>query len=441
MVLIHYRVSGRTAREISASLEAGIRSGALPPGELLPAVRALASELQIAPGTAAAAYQQLRDRGLVHARGRAGTYVSARTTLAGRSRPMPVQAGLTDLASGQPDPRLLPELSWASPAMLGPAGAPAAFGLPELLELARARFAADGVTSPAMTIAAGGLDSIYRVLSTQLRAGDAVAVEDPGWPKVLDLIPALGLRSVPVSLDAQGPRPEPLRQALHGGARAVIITSRAQNPAGLCVTRERASQLRVLLAAYPQTLVIEDDHAAELADVPLAPLAGATRSWAFVRSTSKPYGPDLRVALIAGDEATIARVDERMRVGSGWVSTLLQRQVLGLWTSARAAAVIARAGQAYSARRGQLITELARRGIMSAGETGLNVWIPVADETTTVASLLQAGWAVAPGARFRQDSAPGIRITVSALTTSAIPRLAGDIAAALADAPASAYIT
>ena len=147
---------------------------------------------------------------------------------------------------------------------------------------------------------------------------------------------------------------------------------------------------------------------------------------------SKPYGPDLRLATIAADAATVARVEGRMHVGSGWVSTLLQRLAVQLWTSPTAARSVARAAQSYDRRRAQLITQLAQRGIPSTGSTGLNVWIPVPDEATSVAFLLQKGWAVAPGTRFRQASPPGIRVTVGALDEDGIPRFADSLAEALA---------
>jgi DNA-binding transcriptional MocR family regulator len=279
------------------------------------------------------------------------------------------------------------------------------------------------------------------VLSARLRPGDLVAIEDPGWGNALDLVAALGLRPYPLELDAEGPRPESLRAAVRAGARAVVVTSRAQNPTGAFLTHRRADELRSVLAETPQTLVIEDDHAAELAGVELATLAGTTEHWAFLRSTSKPYGPDLRLALVAGDEDTIARVDGRMRTSSGWVSTLLQRLVLDLWTSSEATAVVAAAGATYDRRRRGLITALAERGIIATGRTGVNVWVPVADETAVVTGLLRAGWAVAPGARFRQAASPGVRITISALTEATIPRLADDLAAAAAVTTPSFYTT
>lgn len=436
MVPVQYRVQGGTARAIADAVEAAIRGGELAAGASLPTVRAAAADGGVAPGTVAAAYRLLRERGLVEAHGRLGTQVRPRSTGAGRAAPVPVGDDVVDLATGHPDPTLLPRLQ---PPPSAVAAAPPAFVLPELHALARQRLTADGVDAAALTLAQGGLDGIRRVLEAHLRPGDGVAVEDPGWPNALDLLAALGLRAHAVPLDAEGIVPAALRRALRAGAKAAIVTSRAQNPTGAHVTARRAADLREVLAGHPGTLVVEDDHAAELAGVGLAPLAGATGSWAFVRSTSKPYGPDLRLALLAGDPVTVARVDDGLRLGAGWVSTLLQQAVLSLWTSPSAIDQVAAAGAAYDERRDRLVGELAARGVASSGRTGLNVWVPVRDETAVVTRLLRSGWAVAPGARFRSASAAGVRITVSALRPATIGRLADDVAAAIADAPPSSY--
>jgi hypothetical protein len=61
----------------------------------------------------------------------------------------------------------------------------------------------------------------------------------------------------------------------------------------------------------------------------------------------------------------------------------------------------------------------------------MNVWVPVSDETGAVAGLLQRGWAVAPGARFRARSAPGVRLTVSLLAPGDIEPLADAVAEVL----------
>jgi DNA-binding transcriptional MocR family regulator len=312
--------------------------------------------------------------------------------------------------------------------------------MPELVDAARLRLAADGVPveDAAITVTAGTLDAIERLLTVHLRPGDAVAVEDPGWANIFDLLAALDLRAVPMAVDDDGPLPEALSAALAAGAGAVIVTTRAQNPTGATVSAQRAGELRHLLAGHPGVLVIEDDHAAELAGVPLNCLGPVTGSWAFVRSASKPFGPDLRISLLAGDETTIARVVGRMRIGSGWVSTILQRLLLRLWADPDVTARIEAAADSYEDRRLDLLHELSSRGQQARGATGINIWVRVPDETRAVSVLRDAGYAVAPGSLFRIDSPQGIRITVSPLTDADIEPLSAAIAAAVNPAAVAA---
>src|SRR5690242_2185676 len=244
--------------------------------------------------------------------------------------------GALDLASGAPDPELLPRVDGRVVD-----GRPVNYqhGGPneELLTLARARLTADGVPAEHLTLTGGALDAIERMLTAHLRPGDKVAVEDPGWANLLDLVAALGLTPVPMPIDAAGPTPAGLQNALAKGAAAVVVTSRAQNPTGAVVTEQRAEELKGVLRQCTKILVIEDDHAAELSDHRAHALSGVTESWGYVRSVSKPYGPDLRLGVLAGDETSIARVAGRMRLGAGWVSTILQRIVLALWRDPRVA--------------------------------------------------------------------------------------------------------
>lgn len=86
------------------------------------------------------------------------------------------------------------------------------------------------------------------------------------------------------------------------------------------MTATRARALRSVLARYPRTLLVEDDHGHRIVDLPLHPLAGVTDHWALVRSVAKAYGPDLRLAVLTGDAVTMDRVHGRQRLGPGWVS-------------------------------------------------------------------------------------------------------------------------
>jgi DNA-binding transcriptional MocR family regulator len=445
-VSVHYQIGGRGASAISASVEAGVRAGDLAPGSLLPPVRTLAAELDVAPATVAAAYRDLRQRGVIETAGRNGTRIRPRPPVTSRlGRRMPAPAGTTDLASGEPDPNLLPRLGRLLSEMGQETGAPVSYAgagpLPALTELTRRRFGADGipVDEGAIAVTSGTLDAIERLLTAHLRPGDRVGVEDPAWANLIDLVAALSMEAVPMPVDAEGPTVDGLHRTLDAGVQAVVVTSRAQNPTGAAVSRPRAAALRSVLAGAHDVLVIEDDHAAELATVDLAPLAGASPSWAFVRSLSKPYGPDLRVALVAGDDATIARVQGRMRLGAGWVSTVLQRLAVRLWSDETVAAEVDVAKQAYVRRREALLQALTDRGVIAYGRTGINVWIPVDHESVVVAALLERGWAVSPGSLYRQAAGPGVRVSIGGLNLSDVDSLADAVAAALAPPGSGAF--
>lgn len=396
-------------------------------------MRELATTLGVNPNTVAAAYRTLRERGVIETDGRRGSRVRPRpaTTARGSIR-VEAPAGVRDVSNGSPDPALLPPLGEAfaevarryaeRPGMYGEAPVDEEFA-----RLARAAFDADGVPEGPIGVTSGSLDAVERVLAVHLRPGDAVAVEDPGWGSLLDLVPALGLRPVPMAVDDEGPRPEAVERAIaEDGARAVIVTDRAQNPTGACVTAARAEELRRVLARHPGVLLIEDDHGHGIVAQPLHPLAGGTDHWVLIRSVAKAYGPDLRIAAFTGDAETVDRVLGRQRLGPGWVSRLLQRTVAHLWAAdAVDPAVVSRA---YGKRRDGLVRALARRGVEARGRSGMNVWIPVPDETGAVAGLVASGWAVAPGARFRMEAGPAVRVTVSGLGAVEIEGLAEAVA-------------
>lgn len=396
-------------------------------------MRELAAQLEVAPNTVASAYRQLGQRGIVTGRGRQGTRISAGPALPARPAPV-IPEGVRNLADGNPDPALLP--SWTGalrrirPEVVtyGEARADRS----DLTALVAEQFAADGIAGDRVLVVPGALDGVERVLFAHLRPGDRVAVEDPGFARSFDLLGALGLVAVAVAIDDRGLLPEALDQALADGAQAVLITPRAQNPTGAALDADRARALRTVLAAHPDVLVIEDDHAGPIAGAEVVTLSGAPRrSWAVVRSVAKSLGPDLRLAVMTGDRTTLDRVEGRLRLSTGWVSHLLQSLVVELWSDPKTHEQIEKAGARYTHRREALIEALAGHGIGATGRSGLNVWIPVAEEDATVAGLLSAGWAAAGGARFRIRSAPALRVTIARLDPPDARAFADDLALVL----------
>jgi DNA-binding transcriptional MocR family regulator len=339
---------------------------------------------------------------------------------------LPVPPGARDLSLGNPDPELLPDLGRAlarTPLPVRLYGEPAA--LDELARLSREQLKADGIASESACIVSGALDGIERVIEAHLRPGDRVAVESPGYASLFDLLRARGLALDPVAIDERGMRPDSLRTVLQRGAVAALDAG-------------RAGELRAVFDGAPHTLVIEDDHLGPVAGSDLHTTVAGRERWAATRSVAKALGPDLRLAVLVGDAQTIARVQGRQQCGPGWVSHVLQRLVLELWRDPDVHALVERACATYASRRECLLDALHERSVGAVGASGLNVWVPVGDETRVVGTLLQRGWVVAPGEPFRlAASPPAIRVTIATLRETETRQLADDLAAALAGEPAS----
>ena len=426
-MLVQKYIHGRTSVNIARSIEQAVASGQAEGGAQLPAVRALAEHLEVSPATVSAAYRVLQDRGVIVSDGRRGTRVRQAPPVASPARAA-VPAGVRDLSSGNPDRALLPDLQRAVRTLtLEQRVYGEELNDDRLLAIAREQFAADGIPAEHVGIVSGALDGMERVLREHLRAGDRVAVEDPGFTGVLDLLNSLTLVAVPVPVDDEGLQPQELRRVIRS-CNAVIVTPRAQNPFGSAHSPRRARELRGVLASRPDLLVVEDDHAGPVAGAEHLTLVDRARSrWAVVRSVSKSLGPDLRLAFLACDTHTLARVEGRQNLGVRWVSHLLQQLVVALWRD-RAPA---RAGRVYGERRHALLAALSELGIAAHGASGLNVWIPVPEESAVVQGLLQRGWAVNAGERYRLAIRPAIRVTIASLAPADARRFASDLASIL----------
>jgi len=425
-------INGQTAVKIARSTEAAVAAGKIEAGEQLPTVRDLAKRLGVSGATVSAAYRILQERGLTIAEGRRGTRI--RPSAPAAPVPPPPPRGVRNLAGGNPDRAMLPDLRRHLRALrVRQRGYGEELNDRELISIARRQFRADGVPAKQIAIVSGALDGIERVLREQLRPGDRVLVEDPCFAGVLDLLAAQALVPVPVAMDDEGMLPVSLMRATRSGAQAIIVTPRAQNPTGAAVTKGRARRLRAILRNRADLLLIEDDHAGRVAGAPYVTLVEPSRTrWTVLRSVSKPLGPDLRVALLAGDAQTVAALERRQTIGIRWVSHILQALVAALLLDRSVVRQLAVAEKTYAMRRAALLRALATYGIEAFGKSGLNVWIPVADESAVIQSLFQLGWAAHAGESYRIASGPAIRITIASLTPAEAKKLARDVAASVA---------
>jgi DNA-binding transcriptional MocR family regulator len=426
------RLHEPSSRGLAAAVHRAVRDGALGAGDRLPPIRAVATGLGLSPTTVSAAWSLLARAGTIRTDGRRGT------TIADRQRPGTprYQRALDrasefriDLSTGVPDPALLPDLSRALDALTA-APAPGSYldaaVLPELAEVLRADwpFEIDDVT-----VVDGAMDGLELVTRVLVEVGDRVAVEDPGFPPMLDLLEASGASVVGVPVDASGMSADALRDL--GPVSAVYLQPRAQNPTGVSLTARRAEELARVTRRWNAVIVEDDSAGAVAAADPISLGRWLPDRTVHVRSFAKSHGPDLRLAALSAPPELAARVTAVRQLGQGWSSRLLQRLLLALLTDPVSVAAVARARDSYTERRARMVGALADEGIDVGGTDGLNVWVPVADETATVVRLASQGIGVAPGAPFAvlPGRRPHVRVTAGLLADGH-----AEVARALADA-------
>lgn len=442
-------ITGSTAAGIAESVRGLVDRGVLGVGDRLPPVRSLADTLGVNRNTVQAAYRSLVHAGVAVSRRGAGTTVAGveEPATEGTASSLPSATSLAgtvrDIGHGNPDATLLPDpstvrLTPAPPPLYGTAATH-----PELGRVALRLLGPDLVDraeDAVISVTAGAVDALERLLATVATTGDAVALEDPCFLSSGNSTRLAGYRILPVPVDAEGMDATALRAALEDGARAVVCTPRAHNPTGVSLTRARARELQTVLADYPGVLIIEDDQFAGLSRTPYETAIPAGHSrWALVRSMSKSLGPDLRTALVASDPETAEKLSRRINGGTTWVSHLLQRTVAALLSDATTRDAMEAAATHYAERNSAFLSRLEAAGLASPSVDGLNIWVDLAVPSAAAAADLRGrGWIVRDGGLFRlgaggAGAASGadthLRLTVHELSDAEMDRLIADLVA------------
>lgn len=449
---------GKRYETIAATLERAIAEGQLTAGERLPTVRQLAEDLRASATTVDAAYKRLQHRGLIQSVVGRGTFVTALADADGSGRiartvPQPLgrtetihrrrlkapwrkralsasgsylrsaYPDATDCSSGRPDPTLLPlailkrawrtaieavaphDLQYASPDPIVP-----------LTAAVLPRLAVDGVSAAAADLIVGSSAQQWMMLSLKVMShltggAPVVAVEEPGYPTILDSFERAGCRLEGIDVDEHGAVSETLDRALTNGARIVLLTPRAHNPTGASWSPARRAALADVIAAHRDVYVIEDDQFADLTATRPGSLLTDDRIQhrvVYIRSFSKAIAPDLRIAVAVARPQMRSLLSEAKSVTDGWTSRLTQAVLAHLLTDEALDHALDAARAAYARRReivSHVLTEalVAQGGGVAHGDDGVNVWVhlpPGMESFEVVERAAALGVITAPGEPF-----------------------------------------
>jgi DNA-binding transcriptional MocR family regulator len=320
-------------RGLTAALADRVRllvlDGRLPLQTRMPAERELASVLDVSRTTVAAAYESLREAGILNSRRGAGSWTQLPPGAmgAGMSSPFAPHGDRTlfDLAAALPAPAA--ELRAAAALAVGDLDAHLGghgydlLGLPVLRAAVARRFTERGLptTADQVLITSGGQAAIALVLAALVTPGDRVLVEHPTYPNALEAVHARGARCVPVPLDPDSPGAEAwdlelVTAAVRDAApRLAYLIPDHQNPTGALLDAAGRERL-VALARRTGTPLVIDETLAELAldgpgETPVA-AHGAPDSALVITigSASKVLWGGLRIGWIRTAAPTIRRL-------------------------------------------------------------------------------------------------------------------------------------
>ncbi|MER7947505.1 PLP-dependent aminotransferase family protein [Streptomyces sp. NPDC096079] len=432
-------------RRIADRVEAAVRDGRLRPGDRLPPQRVFARRHGIANSTAIRVYGELARRGLVVGEVGRGTFVRAAPPLPGPALAEATGAAPVDLQLNYPEAAGQSELM---------ARALAAFARPDVLAEAVSRPAAATGTAAAREAAAAVLarpgwapdpdgvlfagnarQAVAAALSALVPPGGRLGVEALTYPLVKAVAERLGIRLVPLALDAEGVRPQAL-EAAHRAAplAAVYLQPTLHNPLSTTAGEGRRAELAELLRRLDLTAV-EDTTWAFLHPGAPAPLAAhAPERVVLVDSLSKRLAPGLTVGYLVAPGRLRAPLADALRSGAWTVGGLALAAATRWAGDGTVAEAVAAKRADTGARHALLLRRLGDHTLRTSPHAYYCWWelpAPWRAETFTAAAAARAGVAVTPGSAFAvgRGTAPdavrlGLASPPRAVLDEALARLA-----------------
>lgn len=403
-------------RQLGDQLKAAIGSGRLPPGARLPSSRTLAADLAIARGTATAVYDRLIGEGLLSVRDRSAVYVAEGfgpepRVERGSGKSPPFQAmrdaiqsdddlppPYTAFLPGVPAFDVFPSLTWSrilagqsrnmAPDIAGEGTYVG--GYPKLQAAVAEHLGnARGLRcSPAQVVvtnsARAGLTAVCRLLA---RPGERCLVEDPGYPIAHRIIVGCGLKAVPIPVDGDGMKVDPLLP----DARLAYVTPTYQLPLGVSLSAGRAKAL-VEWARRQSAWIIEDDYDSEFryAGHPLVSLQRLDpyERVIHVGTFAKTMFPSLRAGFLIAPEDIARDLAIVVHLGGQEPALHIQAALADFISNGHYALHIRKARSIYRRRQGVLVGALNRHleGIvaLSPPAGGMNLLLTLPPDISAI---------------------------------------------------------
>jgi len=359
--------------QVHTALRSAIIDGLLRPQMKLPSSRSLAEQLGVRRNAIVAAYEHLFSDGLVEARHGAGTYVAAQLPARPSTTP-PAQFKIAQgprrafaLGNTHADAFLLRRLAsnvrrriaTATDDQLG-------YGDPRGSEhlrtqIARHLAANRGIRcDPGCVVIVSGTQHGLRLCTDALLSpGDAVWMEDPGYYAARNTLETVGMKLVPVPVDAAGiVVASGLRS--NPSAKAAYVTPSHQFPTG--VTMSMARRVALLeWARSSKAWIMEDDYDSEFrfAGPPLTALAGLSgERVVYIGTFTKTLFAGLRLAYLVLPPGVVERVVLARAAQDRFPPHFMQDAVADLMSDGILAAHTRRMRSRYREARDALATAL-----------------------------------------------------------------------------------
>ncbi len=401
---------GTLSTQIARKFKELIESGALKPGDKIPASRALSSLCGVSRGTAVTAIEVLVAEGLLVARASAGTFVSEEAMLLYErsqpaktsqiaSYPSPVvqiepdvdcaKTSHIDFRPCRPSMELFPTQAWRRCLSQAATHRPVTdYGDPqgelELREeiasyLRRARGLATSATN--IIITNGAVHAMHILSALYLNSSSNVVVENPGYPLARQTFELTGARIHCCNVDENGLVVDEL-VAMKKSVDFVYVTPSHQFPTGSRLSLGRRHQL-VEWAHHKNSLIIEDDYDGEFRyDVPpLAPMAAMAPDVVIYCGTfSKTLFPGLRIGFAVAPEPLVKTMAEYRTVTEYAPNTITQRALTRFIANGQFERHVQRMRRIYSAKRkkvAEVLASISTSARISGLDSGLSALIDI----------------------------------------------------------------